>query len=72
MSRYITVKSTDTLVIGGREVDAAVLEKVLSPDNRVLWAFVANDVGDIMPIAYSEDHCIWLSDKDLERTEIPG
>ena len=66
MGRYITARKGDTLVVGGHEVDVAVLEEIMKPDKRVLWAFIRNDAGDVTPICYSEDRVIWLTQEDVE------
>jgi hypothetical protein len=66
VGRYITARKGDTLVVGGHEVDVAVLEEIMKPDKRVLWAFVRNDAGDVTPICYSEDRVIWLTQEDVE------
>ena len=64
--RRLLINKNDTLVIGGYEIDASILADIIKPDKRLLWAFVAN--GDqVQPIAFSEEHCIWLLDSDLEK-----
>jgi hypothetical protein len=64
--RTLIIRSNDTLVFKGYEIDAAVLEAIVSPEARVLWAFVKKG-NDIHPVAYSEDRVIWLTDEDLVR-----
>jgi hypothetical protein len=66
--RYIRVRSTDTLVINGLALDVSILEDMLQPNTRVLWAFV-HDETTVRPVPYSEDRCIWLTDEDLVRNE---
>ena len=62
--RKIVVRSIDTLVIDGLEVDGDVLKSILNPDNRVLWAFIKNE-GRIQPVAYDESRVLWLQETDL-------
>jgi len=69
--RRIVVQKDDVLIIGGVEIDAEILREIVNPTKRLLWAFVKKD-GDVMPVAYSEAQCIWLSDDDLVRTEAPN
>ena len=69
--RRIVVLKDDVLVIRGIEIDAEVLREIVDPTKRLLWAFIKKD-GDVMPVAYSEDRCIWLSDDDLVRAEVPN
>jgi len=71
--RRIVVRKTDVLVINGYEVDAAVLQSIVDCEKRLLWAFKRSEDGlNIQPVAYSEERCIWLTDEDLERREIPN
>jgi hypothetical protein len=69
MGRRIAAHAADTIVIGQYEIDVDVLEQVLSPNNRVLWAFIERD-GCVRPVAYTEDRIIWLTDEDLVRKEV--
>ena len=69
MGRRIAARAADTIVIGQYEIDVDVLEQVLSPNNRVLWAFVKQHDGRIQPVPYDETRCIWLSEDDLVRNE---
>ena len=68
-SRHINVIAGDVLVINGYEVDATILLDIVSPDKRVLWAFVAyEEVKTIQPIPYDESRIIWLAEEDLIRS----
>jgi hypothetical protein len=69
MGRYVTVRRGDTVVVAGHELDVTVLEQIVNPDPRVLWAFVRNDAGDVQPVAYDETRVIWLADEDLVRND---
>lgn len=69
MGRQHIVRRGDTIVVGGNELDAAVLEQLVNPDKRMLWAFVRNDSGDVQPVAYDETRIIWLADEDLVRSD---
>ena len=65
--RRLVIRSTDTLVIGGYEVDAEILREVITPGKRLLWAFVG-DANNVRPVAYSEERVVWLSEEDLDRS----
>jgi hypothetical protein len=68
MGRRIAARAADTIVIGQYEIDVDVLEQVLSPNNRVLWAFVKK--GDkIQPFCVDESRCIWLLESDLDKAD---
>lgn len=64
--RRLVIRSNDTLVFKGYEIDAEILEAIVNPSARLLWAFVKKG-HDIRPVAYSEDKVIWLTDEDLVR-----
>ena len=64
--RTLVIRSNDTLVFKGYEIDADILDAIVNPDKRLLWAFIKKD-HDIRPVAYSEDKVIWLTDEDLVR-----
>ena len=64
MPRRIVVAKDDVLVVAGYEIDASVLETVLNPHARLLWAFIAKD-GCLQPAAYSEQQVIWLEPSDF-------
>ena len=66
--RRVAVRTNDILVVNGYELDAAILADIVTPNKRLLWAFVENTDGSIQPVAYSEDRVIWLSKEDLKRT----
>ena len=63
-SRRIVVRSADTLIVNGYELDGEILKELLNPDNRVLWAFIKQDTR-IQPVAYDESRVMWLTDEDL-------
>lgn len=68
-ARRIQVRPGDVLVINGHEISADILREIISPDKRLLWAFVRGANGrDIQPIPYDERLCIWLTQEDLHRT----
>ena len=69
MGRYVTVRKGDTLVVAGHELDVTVLEQIVNPEPRILWAFVRNDAGDIQPVAYDEARVIWLTEEDMVRAD---
>jgi hypothetical protein len=72
LRRRIIIRDDDVLVVGGFEMDAAVLKAMLDINRRLLWTFVHSEDGEsVQPIAISEERCIWLQDSDLERTELP-
>lgn len=71
MGRRLVVQSDDVLVVGGLELDAGVLRAMLKTNKRLLWAFL-REGDDVRPVAYSEAQVIWLTDKDLERRELPS
>jgi ABC-type Zn uptake system ZnuABC Zn-binding protein ZnuA len=64
--RTLVIRSDDVLIVNGYELDGEVLKAIVSPDKRLLWAFIKKD-HDIRPVAYSEDKVIWLTDEDLVR-----
>jgi len=64
--RTLIIRSNDTLVFKGYEIDASVMEAIVNTDARLLWAFIKKG-NDIAPVAYSEDRVIWLADEDLVR-----
>ena len=65
--RRIVVRKDDVLIVNGLALDGEVLKDMMDPSKRLLWAFVRKD-NDVQPCAYSEEHCIWLQDSDLERS----
>ena len=67
--RRVVVRRDDVLVLPtGFEVEASILVDITAPDKRILWAFTKSEDGlEIRLIAYSEDHCIWLTEEDLVR-----
>lgn len=65
MSR-IVLRSSDTLIYRGKALDKEVLDAVLSTNQRLLWAFVRSNNGDIMAVPYSEDRIIWLAESDVQ------
>ncbi len=67
-SRRMRVVTGDVLLINGYEIEASILMELVKPDNRVLWAFVKGENGDLQPVPSDETRCIWLQDSDLERT----
>jgi hypothetical protein len=64
--RTLVIRNNDTLVFKGYEIDADILDAIVNPEARLLWAFIKKD-HDIRPVAYSEDKVIWLTDEDLVR-----
>jgi hypothetical protein len=64
----VVVNGKDLLVVGKYELDATILEQILNPQARVLWAFVERD-GRVMPVPYTEDRVVWLTDEDLVRAD---
>jgi len=66
-SRRLQIRTGDLLVVKGFELQAEVLEQIINPDNRVLWAFVRNDHGDLQPVPYDESRVVWLADDDIIR-----
>lgn len=64
--RTLVIRSNDTLVFKGYEIDANILDAIVNPEARLLWAFIKKG-HDIRPVAYSEDKVIWLTDEDLVR-----
>jgi hypothetical protein len=66
--RRITVRTADTIIIGEYEVEASVLQQMLDPRNRVLWAFVKRP-GRVQAVAYDETRVVWLTDEDLVRAD---
>jgi hypothetical protein len=67
--RKVYVREDDVLVLGEYEISAAVLRQMIKPEARVLWAFIVGENGDaVQPVPFSEENCIWLEAKDLERT----
>jgi hypothetical protein len=66
--RNIIVQKTDRLIVGGLEIEGETLASILNTEARVLWAFMRKD-GTIQPVAFNEEHCIWLQDSDLERVD---
>jgi hypothetical protein len=67
MSRRVEVRKGDVLVYQGKEIAQDVLEAVTGTGRRLLWAFVANDNGDIMAVPYTEEECIWMSASDVRK-----
>lgn len=61
----IIVHNDDVLVVNGYELDGEILKAIVSPDKRLLWAFIKKD-HDIRPIAFSEDKVIWLLPDEVE------
>jgi hypothetical protein len=53
-------------VFKGYAIDANILDAIVNPEARLLWAFIKKD-HDIRPVPYSEDKVIWLTDEDLVR-----
>jgi hypothetical protein len=71
--RRVVVHEDDVLIVGGLELDAAVLRAIVDPDRRLLWTFIrGDDDGSIQPLALSEDKVLWLTPSDLERKEPLG
>ena len=64
--RRLVVRKDDVLVVNGLALDGEVLKSMLTPSNRLLWAFVRKG-DDVMPIAYDETRVIWLEDTDFAR-----
>jgi len=64
--RTLIIRSNDTLVFKGYEIDASIMEAIVNTDARLLWAFVKKG-HDIQPVPYDETHCVWLTDEDLVR-----
>ena len=71
MARRIEVWKGDTIVIGDYSVSADVLEAILTPSARLLWAFLEKD-GRIQPVAFDESKVIWLEDSDYSSPELVG
>lgn len=70
--RRLVVRKDDILVIDGLEIEASILGTMVEPGKRLLWAFI-HEGGDVRPVAYSEDQCIWLEPADLVRSkELPN
>ncbi len=65
MRRRIVVRKDDVLVVNGVDLDGEILKEIVSPSKRLLWAFVKNENGDVQPIPFSEEQCVWLQDSDL-------
>ena len=62
--RRLVIHKDDILCIGNMELDAAILRKIVSPDNRVLWAVIKQG-DDIKPRCYGEDEVIWLTQDEV-------
>jgi hypothetical protein len=65
----VELEANDILVYKGMDIDAEVLDSLLSANKRVLWAFVKNGEGDVRAVPYSEDQCIWMSESDIATPE---
>lgn len=63
----IVLRPGDTLIYRGKALDREVLDAVLSTNQRLLWAFVRGECGDIMAVPYSEDRVIWLAESDVQQ-----
>lgn len=57
------------ILYGTVSFDLEILESIMNSDCRMLWAFVRDEYGDVMACPYTEDQVIWLTDKDIERTD---
>lgn len=62
--RRIEIGEGDVLVYKGMEFDQGVLDAVLSPGKRVLWAFLSRG-ENIMAVPFDESRCIWLEPSDV-------
>ena len=62
--RRIIVRKDDELVYHGWVIDVEVLDAIIDPGARVLWAF-ERKAGRVQPTAYTEADCIWLDQKDI-------
>lgn len=69
MGRRVEVRSEDVLIYRGMEIDRTVLDAILDTNKRLLWAFVANEAGDVRAVPYSEDQVIWMSESDVLREQ---
>lgn len=68
--RRIEVTSKDVLVYRGMEFDQSVLEAIMNPSKRLLWAFIRREGSDdVRAIPYSESECIWLQESDVQQPE---
>jgi hypothetical protein len=65
MSHRIVVRRGDELLFRGWVIDADVLDAIVNPGARVLWSF-EKKAGRVQPTAFTEDDCIWLSQKDVD------
>ena len=66
--RRIEVGKHDTVIYRGLELDATVLQAIVSTNKRVLWAFIKKS-GNIMAVPYSEEQCIWMTEADVMQPE---
>ncbi len=58
-----------TITYRGVEISCEVLDAVVDTQKRLLWAFVRNDVGNVMAVPYSEHEVIWMAEKDVLQPE---
>ncbi len=69
--RRMRVLAGDKLVINGYEIDGDILQTIVNPEARLLWAFIKSEDGaSIQPVSYREDRVIWLTQEDLVRSEV--
>ena len=66
--RQLEVERRDTLIYKGMEIDVAVLDAIVRPSHRVLWAFIERD-GLIQPVPYDEAHVIWMTPDDVAQPD---
>lgn len=59
----------NVLVIGDDEIDLDILDAVIDPKRRLLWAFVRKSDGRIQPVPFREEQVIWLEPGDLSFAE---
>lgn len=68
--RTVLLRPDDVLVYRGKAIDREVLDAILSGKNkRLLWAFVANEAGDVQAVPYTEEECVWMQESDVTRPE---
>ena len=63
------VNPGDTVVLNGVEIGTDVLDVILNPDARLLWAFLHRN-GLITPVCYSEEKVIWIDASDNETAQL--
>ena len=67
--QVLELQPGDALLYKGLEIDASLLDTVLTADARLLWAFIKGKDGSVIVIPYDESQCIWMSDKDILQPE---